>query len=139
MVSFTHGEGFGRPMLEASMVDLPVICSAWSGPVDFLTKEQSLLVDGKIERIPESAVWDNILIKESGWFVVDEHQAFSAFKYATENGNAIKEKAKQLGRINRSKFTLDGMSQLLNQIIDERTQHIAQPVSLNLPKLKRVT
>ena len=133
MVSFTHGEGFGRPMLEASMVDLPVICSAWSGPVDFLTKEQSLLVDGKIERIPESAVWDNILIKESGWFVVDEHQAFSAFKYATENGNAIKEK------INRSKFTLDGMSQLLNQIIDERTQHIAQPVSLNLPKLKRVT
>jgi len=139
MVSFTHGEGFGRPMLEASMVDLPVICSAWSGPVDFLTKEQSMLVDGKIEQIPQSAVWDDILIKESGWFVIDEHQAFSALKYATENVNAIKEKAKQLGRINRSKFTLDGMAQLLNRIIDERTQHIAQPVSLNLPKLKKVT
>ena len=139
MVSFTHGEGFGRPMLEASMVDLPVICSAWSGPVDFLTKEHSILVDGKIEQIPQSAVWDNILIKESGWFVIDEHQAFSAFKYATENVNVIKEKAKQLGRINRSKFTLVGMSQLLNRIIDERTQYIAQPVSLNLPKLKKVT
>jgi glycosyltransferase involved in cell wall biosynthesis len=139
MVSFTHGEGFGRPMLEASMVDLPVICSNWSGPVDFLTKEHSILVDGKIEQIPQSAVWDNILIKESGWFVIDEHQAFSALKYASENINVIKEKAKQLGRINRDKFTLVGMSQLLNRIIDERTQHIAQPVSLNLPKLKKVT
>lgn len=139
MVSFTHGEGYGRPMLEASMVDLPVICSAWSGPVDFLTKEHSILVDGKIEQIPESAVWDNILIKESGWFVIDEHQAFSALKYAFENVNVIKEKAKQLGRINRDKFTLSGMSELLNKVIDERTQHVAQPVSLNLPKLKKVT
>lgn len=139
MISFTHGEGFGRPMLEASMVDLPVICSAWSGPMDFLTKEQSILVDGKVEQIPDSAVWENILIKESGWFVIDDHQAFSALKYATENVNVIKEKAKQLGKRNRSKFTLDGMAQLLNKIMDERTQHIAQPVSLNLPKLKKVT
>jgi|TARA_R110000824_G_scaffold56467_3_gene154590 glycosyltransferase involved in cell wall biosynthesis len=139
MISFTHGEGFGRPMLEASMVDLPVICSAWSGPMDFLTKEESILVDGKVQQIPDSAVWENILIKESGWFVIDDHQAFSALKYATENVNMIKDKAKQLGKKNRSKFTLDGMAQLLNKIMDARTQHIAQPVSLNLPKLKKVT
>jgi len=139
MVSFTHGEGFGRPMLEASMVDLPVICSAWSGPLDFLPPEHSMLVDGKIEQIPQSAVWDDILIKESGWFVIDDHQAFLAFKFATENFNQLKEKAKVLGRRNRSKFTLAKMGELLNQVVDDRTQHIAQPVSLNLPKLKKIT
>ncbi|MEK6881525.1 MAG: hypothetical protein AABY22_18025, partial [Nanoarchaeota archaeon] len=36
MVSLTKGEGFGKPLLEFSMVDKPIICSNWSGPVDFL-------------------------------------------------------------------------------------------------------
>lgn len=139
MVSFSHGEGFGRPMLEATMVDLPVICTAWSGPLDFLDKDLSMLVAGKLEQIPDSAVWEDILIKESAWFVVDEHQAFSALKYAFENQSTIKERAKILGKKNRSKFTLAKMRDLLNKVVDESTQHMAKPVSLQLPKLKKVT
>ena len=34
-VSFTHGEGFGRPLLEATLSEKPVIASNWSGQVDF--------------------------------------------------------------------------------------------------------
>ena len=30
-ISFTHGEGFGRPLLEASLTGKPVIFPAWSG------------------------------------------------------------------------------------------------------------
>ena len=36
MVSLTHGEGFGRPLQEATMTGLPVLASAWSGQLDFL-------------------------------------------------------------------------------------------------------
>ncbi|MFN9899011.1 MAG: glycosyltransferase, partial [bacterium] len=34
-VSLTKGEGFGRPLLEASISGKPVIASGWSGHMDF--------------------------------------------------------------------------------------------------------
>ena len=37
-INITHGEGFGRPLLEASVTEKPVIASNWSGHVDFLYK-----------------------------------------------------------------------------------------------------
>jgi len=39
-ISLTHGEGFGRPLLEATQSGKPVIASAWSGQVDFLNKRK---------------------------------------------------------------------------------------------------
>ena len=41
MLSCTHGEGFGRPLAEATCCDLPVIASNWSGQMDFLNPKQS--------------------------------------------------------------------------------------------------
>ena len=35
-ISLTHGEGYGRPLQEATMTGLPVIASNWSGHLDFL-------------------------------------------------------------------------------------------------------
>jgi len=138
LVSFTHGEGFGRPLLEATMVDLPVICSNWSGPVDFLSKEHSLLIDGKLEQIPNSAVWDEILIKESSWFTVDEHQAYTAMKYAYDNIVELKDKARALGKHNRSKYKQSDMMVLFNDIVSGASKDVPKPVSLNLPKLKKI-
>ena len=37
-ISLTHGEGFGRPLLEATISEKPVIVSNWSGHLDFLNK-----------------------------------------------------------------------------------------------------
>ena len=37
-ISLTHGEGFGRPLLEASLSEKPVIASNWSGHKDFYQK-----------------------------------------------------------------------------------------------------
>jgi len=56
-VSLTHGEGFGRPMLEATMVGLPVICSGWSGQLDFLSQSDSLLLGGELKPVPKSQHW----------------------------------------------------------------------------------
>ena len=43
-VSYTHGEGFGRPLLEFSMTKKPIIVSGYSGHVDFLDKNNSILL-----------------------------------------------------------------------------------------------
>ena len=70
-VSLTHGEGFGRPLLESTMVGLPVIASAWSGHLDFLSQEDSLLLGGELKQVPNAMVWKDIIVPESQWFNVN--------------------------------------------------------------------
>ena len=138
MVSFTHGEGFGRPLLEASMVGLPIIVSGWSGHVDFLNPEHTLFLNGKLEHVPKSVVWEDIIIPESEWFVIDEQHAYVTLKFIFENRDAAKEKAKMMMRDNRKKYTLDKMAELLNKVVDKYTEHLSTPTQLKLPKLKKV-
>ena len=138
MVSFTHGEGFGRPLLEASMVGLPIIAPGWSGQVDFLDPNHTLFLNGKLEQVPGSAVWEDIIIPESKWFVIDEHHAYLSLKFIFENRNEAKEKAKQMMRDNRKKYTLDKMAELLNEVIDKYIKQLPSSVQLKLPKLKKI-
>jgi hypothetical protein len=42
MVSLTKGEGFGRPLLEFSLVNKPIITTNWSGHIDFSTQNLQL-------------------------------------------------------------------------------------------------
>jgi hypothetical protein len=35
MVSLTKGEGFGRPLLEFSLTNKPIITTNWSGHTDY--------------------------------------------------------------------------------------------------------
>ena len=135
-ISLTHGEGFGRPMLEASMVGLPVITSGWSGQLDFLSQTDSMLLGGELVQVPHSQHWKDIIIPDSQWFNVNEQQAYKAMNYCFENYNEVKEKALNLMKINRDKFTLDKMTEKLGEIMEK--VHLPSQVSLNLPKLKKV-
>ncbi len=138
MVSFTHGEGFGRPFLEASMVGLPVIAPGWSGQIDFLDPENTIFIEGKLEQVPKAAVWEDIVIPESQWFVIDEHRAYLALKFAVENKYSIKNKAKNMMHKNIKLYSLDKMMTLFNEILDKHTEHLATSIPLKLPKLKKV-
>ena len=137
-VSLTHGEGFGRPLLEASMVGLPVITSGWSGQIDFLSQTDSILLGGELVQVPKSQHWKDIIIPESQWFNVNETQAYKAMNYCFENYDEVKEKALNLMKVNRDKFTLDKMTEKLDEIITPYVDKVPQQVGLNLPKLKKV-
>tara|TARA_Y100000592_G_scaffold15784_1_gene23215 strand:- start:188 stop:1531 length:1344 start_codon:yes stop_codon:yes gene_type:complete len=137
-VSLTHGEGFGRPMLEASMVGLPVITSAWSGQMDFLSQTDSMLLGGELVQVPKSQHWKDIIVADSQWFNVNETQAYKAMNYCFENYDEVKEKALNLMKVNRDKFTLDKMSEKLGEIVIPFVDKIPQQVGLQLPKLKKI-
>tara|TARA_B100001250_G_C19802202_1_gene791623 strand:- start:1511 stop:2884 length:1374 start_codon:yes stop_codon:yes gene_type:complete len=138
MVSFTHGEGFGRPLLEASMTGLPVIAPNWSGQIDFLDPKYTALLSGKLEQIPQSAVWKGILIEGSKWFVVDEKNASNALNFVKDDIMNQKRQAKELMGINRDKFTLKKMTEKLDDIMSKHMSDIPEQVNVNLPKLKKL-
>ena len=138
MVSFTHGEGFGRPLLEATMTGLPVIASGWSGQLDFLDGEKSMILPGNLTKVPKSVVWKDIIVKESQWFSVNEGMAYKALNGAYENQGEIKRKGESLMYQNREKFTLDKMTDKLNEIMKKYTDNMPSQVGLNLPKLKKI-
>ena len=137
-VSLTHGEGYGRPIQEATMVGLPVIASGWSGQVDFLSQTDSMLLGGEMVQVPKSQHWKDIIIPESQWFNVNETQAYKAMNYCFQNYSDVKNKAINLMKINRDKFTLDKMTEKLDRIITPFINKIPTQVGLNLPKLKKV-
>ena len=138
MVSFTHGEGFGRPMLESTMVGLPVIVSSWSGHMDFLSTDDSLLLGGELKQVPQSQVWENIIITESKWFNVSEQQAYKAMNFCFQKYEDVKSKALNLMKINRDKFTLNKMTEKFDEILKPLINKTPTQVKIQLPKLKKV-
>ena len=121
---------------EFSITGKPVIASNWSGQVDFLSEDHSLLIGGKLDKVPEAAVWENIIVPESQWFTVDEKQAYNYLKSTFENIEDVKTKGKKLMEENRSKFTLDKMTEELDRIMEKHLKDVPQQVGLKLPKLK---
>ena len=46
MITFTKGEGFGRPLLEFGTTGKPIITPYYSGQVDFLQKDSIIEIPG---------------------------------------------------------------------------------------------
>tara|TARA_R110002020_G_scaffold176300_3_gene368490 strand:+ start:210 stop:1577 length:1368 start_codon:yes stop_codon:yes gene_type:complete len=135
----SHGEGFGRPLLEASFTGLPIITSNWSGPIDFLDSDKAYLVGGELKQVPKSVVWKDIIMEDSQWFIANEQQTASALNQCYTKYNTIKQKAMSLMKINREKFNFEKMAQKLDSILEKYNKNSPQQVKLNLPKLKKST
>lgn len=135
-ISFTKGEGFGRPLLEATISQKPMIAPNWSGQIDFLDKELCILLPGQVTQIHPSAVVPNMLIADSGWFTVDYNVASKAMVDVYKNYKTYIDKAKKQSYRSRTEFSIEKMSELLNKILDER---VPKQIPLQLPKLKPIS
>lgn len=134
-VSFTKGEGYGRPLLEASISQKPVIAPAYSGHLDFLDKDMSILLPGQLTQIHQSAVVQNMLIPESSWFTVDYKKAADVLEDVYKNYKKYSEGAKRQSYRSRTEFSLEKMGEKLIELIDDK---IPKPIQLKLPSLKRI-
>lgn len=139
MISFTKGEGFGRPLLEFTTSEKPIIASGWSGHIDFLDKDSSVLVGGELKNIHPSAQVPNMLIEGSQWFAPDDAQVGYALKELFENYKKYLPGAKKQASITSRNFTFDKMTELLGKILDEKTNPVPKFMPLELPKLNLPT
>lgn len=137
-VTFTHGEGFGRPILEATLSGKPVIAPNWSGHIDFLNKEYAILLPGEVKQVDGSSVND-FIIKESGWFFVNYSNASNVLKDVFENYSKYLPNAEKLRKENAAKFSMDAMDKVLWSILDKYIPEAPKTVELILPKLTRLT
>lgn len=134
----TGNEGFGRPLLEFSAsTGKPVICGAWSGYTDFLDRDLSVYVGGRVEKIHESAS-NKFLLKESAWFKVDQKQLSFILKDVYENHKKYIDNGKKQGYKCRTNFSRDKMTEKLKEILDKNLPKMSKPMVLTLPKLNKV-
>ena len=136
MVSFTKGEGFGRPLLEFSAVNKPIIASGWSGHIDFLDKEFTYIVNGTLTNVHKSAVVEKMILKEAQWFTPDDSQAGTALKEVFTNYKKYAELAKRQGYKSRTNFSWEKMVEQLDTILTANLPEFPKQVELKLPTLQ---
>lgn len=138
MVNFTRGEGFGIPLLEFSMVDKPIIASGWSGHLDFLNVEDSLLIGGNLDDVAQEAMWNGKKIDGAKWFTIDYKIASTAMRVVWKNYDRYTQKAAKLGKHNREKFSNQAVQQRWKEVLDKYVPQFSIQAPLNLPTLKKL-
>lgn len=134
-VSFTKGEGFGRPLLEQAITGKPVITTNWSGHIDFIRPEYNVLLGGELKPIHESAAND-WLLKEANWFNVNTEIASKAMKDVYKKYKKYIENSRKQTKFLKENFSQDKMTEALKGYMDQIK--ITKTMPLQLPKLKKI-
>jgi len=137
-VSFTKGEGYGRPIAEFMSTGKPIIVSEWSGHLDFVDNAKHHLLKGKISQVHSSAVWDTIINQGSSWFTVDYKHAEETMKKVYESYNKSFTASKLSTNDIKTKWSYNAMKERFQKLLDSNLPKFSAVVKLNLPKLKKV-
>ena len=137
-VSLTKGEGFGRPLLEASVSGKPVIASGWSGHLDFLDSNSAVLVGGELKNVHPSSAWENVLMTEASWFAADANQAANAMYTVFSNYVKFKNSAYDLMLRNKKRFSYEAIQKRTWEILDKYIPEFPKQLPLVLPKLNKI-
>ena len=138
-ISFTRGEGFGRPLIEAALTSKPIIASNWSGHLDFLNAESSILIDGTLTKVHKSASWKGVLNEEAQWFSIDYNKAMAYMKDVFKNYKVYTEKSRKTYHHIKTNFSFEKMKERIDAILVEKLPDFPTQVGLVLPKLNKVT
>jgi len=134
-VSFTKGEGYGRPLAEAAITGKPVIVSNWSGHLDFIHPDYNILIGGELKNVHKSAA-NQFLLKESQWFNINTDIANRAMKDVFKNYKKYWEKSRKQTQYLKDNWSFDKMTESLNLALP-KVEQAPQTVGLKLPKLKK--
>jgi hypothetical protein len=138
-VSFTHGEGFGHPLLIATLSGKPLLTPHWSGHLDFLNPKLCKFFEGNLVPIPDEAL-NEWFIKDARWFEVDYVAAGQKMRqYFRNYSDDILKNAEALRVENAEKFSIETMDKVFHAILDKYVPKFAIEEPIILPKLKKLS
>jgi len=122
----SHGEGWGRPYMEAMAMGLPTIATGWSGNLEFMNDDNSYLVDYKLVPAPEDS-W----LRGQRWAQPSVSDLRRAMRSVYEN----RTEAAAIGQRARADVLVSCRPELVAEAVRERLEAIArQPVNGSRPK-----
>jgi glycosyltransferase involved in cell wall biosynthesis len=136
-VSFTKGEGYGRPLAEAAITGKPTIVSNWSGHKDFIHPDYNVLIGGELKPVHPSSA-NQFLLKESHWFNINTDIASRAMKDVFKDYKKYWEKSRKQTQYLKDNWSFDKMVEKLNTLLP-KVEAAPQIQPLNLPKLKKIS
>jgi glycosyltransferase involved in cell wall biosynthesis len=136
MISFTKGEGYGRPLAEFTLTGKPIIASGWSGHLDFLPKENAVLLEGQLTQVDDSAA-DKFCMKEAQWFSVNYSNAANKIYDVYNKYNDYLKQSAGLRENTLKNFTLEKMNERFEQILNNYVKEQPKIVPFQLPKLNK--
>ena len=135
-LTFTHGEGFGRPLLEASFSGKPIIAPISTGQADFLDRHYTVELPHQMTKVPNSAFPKDYQNQEAKWSTVNYNTASRIMKSVFTDYKKYQLKGKKQMIVNRELFTHDKMKTNLESIVDKMLDSMAKKVELKIPKLQ---
>jgi hypothetical protein len=137
-VSFTKGEGYGRPLAEFITSGKPVIVSGWSGHVDFVNPAFHTYLDGELKTVHPSAVWKGIIQPESSWFTVNYQKAAETLQDVFKKYSRYFSNSKKSVKEIEIKWSYESMSKKFDEMLTQYLPKFAEKVELKLPTLKKI-
>lgn len=138
MVSFTKGEGYGRPMAEFMASGKPIIVSGWSGHTDFISEKFHTYLKGSLKEVHKSAVWEGVINDGTRWFTVNYPLAAKTLNDVYTNYSKYLKSSKLSIREVEKIWSYDSMCKKFETMLENFLPKFAERVPINLPKLKRI-
>jgi glycosyltransferase involved in cell wall biosynthesis len=135
MVNLTKGERYGRPLLEFSLVNKPIISTNWSGHIDFLNQEFTALCGGQLNDVHPSAR-NEWIVEGSKWFDVDLGNVGFFLNDVFDNYKKYKNLANRQGYVSRTNFSFEKMKFDIDSILSESVPEFPKQIEFKLPELK---
>lgn len=127
----TCGEGYGLPIFEAAYSGLPIVATDWSAHPEFLegeikengkVKRKKLFakVDYTLKKIPESIVWQDVLVEDSVWAYANPVSYKAQLKKMYNNYGMYKKWATVLKSEIESNYSEEKiMNEMVNAILSD--------------------
>lgn len=119
LISLTRGEGFGLPILDASVAGLPVITTNWSGHLDFMRLGKFISIDYDLIEVPNNKIDGRIFIPQTKWANPSEQDFKKKILKFKSSHIVPKEWATDLSKKCQDKFSRKVIETIYRDIIQE--------------------
>lgn len=137
-VSFTKGEGYGRPLAEFITTGKPVLVSGWSGHVDFVNPAFHTYLDGQLNPVHTSAIWEGVINNGASWFRVNYQSAAVTMQQMYKKYNTYLNNSKKSIQEMETKWSFESMTKKFDNFLEQYLPKFAQKLQLNIPKLNKL-